>query len=134
MHPKSLTLLDIDMNYYLPLTIYFLTGLIFITLIDTIGAFASRKLNFKYVYLSVVSFIVYVGIGYLISKQYGVTLALITNAILGFYDSTVGMRLSIIVKANSNDVTGIEGNPKMIIGIITTAISFGLVGYFLSGV
>ncbi len=120
------------MNYYLHITIYFLAGLICITLIDTVGAVASRKLNFKYTYLSIVSFIVYIGIGYLISKQYGLTFALIVNAILGLYDSTVGLSLSIRAKANTGNITGVEGNPKMIIGMIITAVFFGLMGYFLS--
>jgi len=122
------------MNYYLYITIYFLTGLICITLIDTVGAVASRKLNFKYTYLSIVSFIVYIGIGYLISKQYGLTIALIVNAILGLYDSTVGMSLSIRAKANTGNITGVEGNPKMIVGMIITALFLGIFGYFLSGI
>jgi hypothetical protein len=117
---------------YTDFILYFCIGLVCITLIDTVGAIASRKLNFKYVYLSILSFLVYIFIGYIISKQYNLTTAIYINGILGFYDGTIGFWLSIKLKANnglrieqSQNVLGLQT------GIIMTvvAIIFAFIGY-----
>jgi len=120
---------------YFDLVLYLASGLICITLIDTIGAIASRKMNFKYINLSILSFLVYTTIGYLISKEYGLTVALFINGIVGLYDGTIGLYLSLILKANNgiND----EQIQKMLglssaIMMIITSIPFTLIGYGLS--
>lgn len=119
---------------YLNLLLFFATGLISITLIDTLGAIASRKMNFKYVNLSILSFLVYTIVGYLISRQYGLTIALYVNGILGLYDGTIGLWLSLILKANTgmndelaNKMLGVKSAITMII----TSIPFTLLGYGL---
>ncbi|RQO69109.1 hypothetical protein DBR40_19240 [Pedobacter sp. KBW01] len=122
------------MNTYLYLlTAYFLTGLFCITLIDTLGAVASRKFNFKYTYLSVLSFSVYIGIGYLLSSHFELIIILATNAFLGLYDSTIGLKLSTRLKANSENIDLIEGSTKMVISVITLAVFLGFIGYCIFG-
>lgn len=77
-----------------------LLGLLAITLIDSVGAVASRKFNFRYTWLSVLSFAVYIFAGYTVSKQGGLLLAIIVNLLLGLYDGTIGNQLAIALKAN----------------------------------
>ena len=124
------------MNYTNALLILF-CGLLFITIIDTAGAIASRKLNFKYARLSVLSFAVYIGVGYLVSKQYGFDTALFINALLGTYDATIGLRLSYILKANNGVDPDQRLKPlsiKAVVFMIGVAGIFTTLGYAFSRV
>jgi len=122
------------MNTYLQLTAYFITGLVCITLIDTLGAVASRKFNFKYTYLAILSFAIYIGTGYLLAdKHFELIFILAISAILGLYDSTIGLKLSIRLKANSENIDTLTSNPKMVISMITMAIFQGFIGYYIYG-
>ncbi|MES2850041.1 MAG: hypothetical protein V4685_13360 [Bacteroidota bacterium] len=120
---------------YSSLILFLCLGLLGITLIDTIGAIASRKMNFKYSYLSILSFSVYTTIGYLTSNQFGLPLALLTNGILGLYDGTLGFWLSISLRAN-NGLTAKEGynmlGIKMAFMMIAIALLFAVVGNIFS--
>lgn len=112
--------------------IYFLLGLAVIIFISTIGAVGSRKLDFKYSYLGVISVLLYIGLGFLISKQEGILHVLIINGILGLLDSTLGYNLSISFKANNGYAK--QESLKMIglktsIGMILFTVALGLVGY-----
>jgi hypothetical protein len=122
------------MNNYLDLISLLLIGLTCITLIDTLGAIASKKCNFKYTYLSVLSFMVYIGIGFLLSKHFEIIIILAMNALLGLYDSTIGLKLSIRLKANSENIALIDGSAKMVISMIIVAAFFGLIGYCIYGI
>ena len=75
-------------------------GLLAVTLIDTVGAWASRRFRFNYVILSGLSFGVYIFIGSYISKQIGFSTALLINFAVAFYDATVGWYLCQKCKAN----------------------------------
>ena len=79
---------------YTHLIIYGVYGLAFLTILSTIGAILSRKLRFKYSYLSYLQPLLYIFLGYLICKEYNLGKALLVNALLGLYDGTVGNRLS----------------------------------------
>ena len=110
-------------------------GLILVTIIDTLGAISSRKLNFNYAYLSVCSFAVYIALGYMLSKQYSVQIALLIASLVGLYDGTVGLKLSIMLKAN-NKLNAQENidilNLKTAITMVGIACLFVFVGYKLA--
>lgn len=88
---------NMDYTYVLPIL---LAGLLIVTLIDTVGAIASRKLNFNYMWLGVASGILYTCVAYQIALQGGLLLAVIVNNLIGFYDATVGLKLALALKAN----------------------------------
>lgn len=116
----------------LNLTIFFVIGFVCITIIDTIGAIASRKLNFKYVYLSIFSFATYIMVSYQVSKEYGLMTALFANGILGLYDGTIGFWFSIVLKAHHGQ--SIEQLSEMLgvksaITMILLAGIFPVIGY-----
>lgn len=75
-------------------------GILGVTLIDTVGAVASRRLQFNYGYLTLLSLAVYFLIGY-----YGAGIAanktvLLASLIVGSYDATIGFKLSKLCKPN----------------------------------
>jgi|GEM_PF-2649681 len=114
---------------YQQLTIYFLIGLTCITLIATLGAVASRKFNFKYTYLGMLSFAIYIVIGYLLSGcHFELITVLAMCALLGLYDSTIGLKLSIRFKANSENIDLIKGSTRLVISMISVAIVLGAFG------
>lgn len=85
------------MTHITSAVIYTIAALVVVTLLDTIGAIASRVFKFRYTSLAVFSFAVYVLIGYLIA---GISLALLAALVVGFYDGTVGWILCKRCKAN----------------------------------
>ncbi|RAJ77587.1 hypothetical protein CLV59_107354 [Chitinophaga dinghuensis] len=81
--------------------LYLLAGLLSVTIIDTVGSILSRKLQFKYSYLSILSFVVYFFMGYLVIQRFNVEIVIAISALLGIYDGTVGLWLSIKLNANT---------------------------------
>ena len=79
---------------------YIFAALAAITILDALGAVASRVLNFKFTSLTVLSFAIYTLIGYFISPKCGLSIALLSSLIVGFYDGIVGWNLCKICKAN----------------------------------
>lgn len=117
------------MNNYTVAICYLLSGILVILLIATLGAVLSRKLNFKYAYLGILSAILYIIFGYQITD---LKTALLINCFLGFFDSTIGFLLSIKFESNSGYTR--EQSLKMIglktsIGVMIFAWIFTLIGY-----
>ena len=80
-----------------------LLGCALITLIDIVGSIASRQMNFNYSNLSPVSFIIYTVISFLIAKRSDRKSAVISGAFFGVFDTTVGLKLSMALQANTGD-------------------------------
>lgn len=111
---------------------YLISGLLVIVLIATLGAVLSRKLNFKYSYLSMFSAILYITLAYLICKIADLKTALIINVFLGLFDSTIGFLLSIKFQSNSGYTREQSTNMiglKTSIVVMIFALVFSLVGY-----
>lgn len=79
---------------------FLLLALTAVTLIASLGAIASRVFNFNYGYLSILSFLVYVAIGYFVSPAAGLNIAILVSLAVGFYDATIGVKISFACKAN----------------------------------
>jgi hypothetical protein len=116
---------------YSSLLLYFLSGIAIITIIDSVGAILSRVLNFKYVYLIVVSVALYIFMGYLVAKNFNLSIALAINAVLGLYDGSAGLWLCLKLKANidNREETGNMLNVKTAVTMMVIAVTLGLVGY-----
>src|SRR5690606_27766354 len=105
------------------------------TLLDSLGAIASRQLNFNYSLLSVVSFFVYVGFAFFLARQADKKTTIILTGFLGLFDTTIGWKLSEMLGANTGE-SNIEITATI---MITTAIFMtlfasllGLLGWWLS--
>lgn len=116
---------------YSSLLLYFLSGIAIITIIDSVGAILSRVLNFKYVYLIVVSVALYIFMGYLVAKNFNLSIALAINAVLGLYDGSAGLWLCLKLKANidNREETANMLNVKTAVTMMVIAVTLGLVGY-----
>lgn len=115
--------------------LYLLLGAIVITLIDTFGAILSRRLQFKYRYLSILSFIVYITLGLLVSRQFNLIAAISIGGLLGLYDGTIGFWLSIKLRAN-NDLSTEQAfallGVKTAISMTAIAVLLSFIGYGLT--
>src|SRR3954454_23681744 len=77
------------------------TGILLITLLNTTGAIASRKLKFNYGLLSPISFVIYTFVGYMISKDKPMDVALACNVLIGLFEAVAGYNLITRLKANT---------------------------------
>lgn len=125
------------MNYYSILIYSLIFGISVICLIATVGAVASRKLNFNYAYLSILSVSLYGILGFEICSNADFKSAIIVNSLLALFDSTIGFMLSIKCESNSGYTK--EQSLKMIrskttISLIIYALILTLAGYGLSSI
>ena len=106
-----------------------LMGLILVTVLDTLGAISSRKAGYNYAYLAPLSFIVYLSIGYFLSKAVQIEIAILLTGIVGIYDGTIGWKLALALKANMP--MSQEDLKKMTIAnrVVTMAVFSGFLGY-----
>lgn len=110
-------------------------GLSSVVLIATLGAFASRKFNFKYSYLAPVSLSIYVLVGLLSSRYVALNPTLFICALIGFFDSTVGWQLCLKFNANfSKDEQESMETPAYIrvLTVTTIAAICGYGGYWIN--
>lgn len=123
---------------YLHLSFYFIYGLVAITGIATLGAVASRKFEFKYSAFIILSLVIYISMGYFISKDFEFKRAVLVNGLLGLYDGTIGFWLSLKLKANTGisdkELEVIKGKPSIAITMVVLAIVFAAIGYSLTTV
>ena len=112
-----------------------LIGIASVTFIDTIGSIASRRLEFNYGWLTILSLSVYTCTGYFIAEESNLNLVFTANCIIGFYDATIGWKLSIILRAN----TGMTDEEKAVMNLkarlfimFIIAFLFGYIGFLIS--
>jgi hypothetical protein len=111
-----------------------LIALLAVTLVATVGAIASRRLQFNYGYLTVVSLAVYALLGYHAAAIAGIKMVLLAGFIVGTYDATGGFKLSKVCKAHLR-IYGEEGKKityeQALITMAVIAPLFSFVGYIL---
>ncbi|WP_298538045.1 hypothetical protein [uncultured Algibacter sp.] len=110
-----------------------LLGFFAVILVDSIGSVASKVLNFDYGNLTPLSMIIYTAIGFFSAKHGGLKSSLIFSGLVGFFDSTIGWKISLLLNANTGEVQNLEITP--LIWLITSLFMilysafFGLIGY-----
>jgi hypothetical protein len=112
--------------------VFILFGLLSVTLIDALGSVASRKLNFTYAYLTPISLIVYSLIGFYLGQKANLSTALISAALVGVYDATIGWTLAVNLKANFGryrDQTVNMTLANRIFAMMLIALSCAYLGY-----
>ena len=114
-----------------------LIGAGLVTFVDVLGSIVSRRLNFRYGYFTLLSFIAYTTTGYLVAEETNsALLTLIVVMLIGFYDAIAGWTISQKLRANF-------GYSKEFMEKITIAhrifasnlfsIICGFLGYYLAG-
>jgi hypothetical protein len=112
-----------------------LMGLIFVTLIATLGAKASRKHKFNYSLLTPVSIIIYILTAYFSSLYTTLFISLISTFIVTIYDAIIGWKLCKKNKANFGLLMKETDEVSLlsrIAGAIVMSLLFGYFGYYLS--
>jgi ribose/xylose/arabinose/galactoside ABC-type transport system permease subunit len=100
-----------------------LIGLVAVGLLDTFGSVASRLLDFNYSFLSPVSFLIYGTTAFLVTRNRDLKVGVLFGAILGFFDSTIGLKISILLDANTGD-SAIE--LTTVLWVVTAILMTGL--------
>jgi hypothetical protein len=107
-----------------------LMGLFLIIVLDILGSIASRKFGFKYVYLAPISFVIYIVVSFLITKNINWITALIVTAFLGIFDATIGWKLAIFFKANAEQKYEITASN--VFRVLKMIMIFGIVGVVMA--
>lgn len=123
------------MNFTHNFVLYLLAGILLIALLNTTGAVASRKLKFNYGLLSPLSFAIYTFIGFLISRDKPMDVALLCNVLIGLFEATAGWYLLMKLKANTGGteeqlVVMTEGQRTLLMTVIAGV--FGMIGYMIA--
>lgn len=100
-----------------------LIGFFAIGIFDALTSIVSRQFDFNYAYLAPGSFIIYCTFGFLGAKKINLKTGVLTAAIVGFFDSTVGWEIAMFLKANTGNV---KNDPTIAIWIITIIFVTGL--------
>ena len=110
-----------------------LGGIIAVALLDAIGSVASRQLDFDYARLSYVSFVIYATTGFLATRTVDLKTGVIYGALLGFFDSTIGLKISMLLDANTGDFS--YEQLTLVIWIITVVVMivFGAIAGLIGG-
>src|SRR5688572_28156502 len=109
-----------------------LSGLIAVGLLDTFGSIASRQLDFDYSLLSFVSFIIYGTTWFVATRTKNIKTGIVYGMILGFFDSTIGLKISMLLDANTGDHK-YEITPVFWIFIVIYMIGFGALAGLIGG-
>ncbi|MCQ6961198.1 hypothetical protein [Mucilaginibacter aquariorum] len=110
-----------------------LWGLIAICLCDILGAIASRQFNFNAAILAPVSFIIYIAFGFAGTQRKRLTTGLLISAGIGLFDSTIGWKISMLLKANTGNLKNNPTIPVWISTAIFVTILASLCGLFGGG-
>lgn len=114
----------------------FILGTFFIAMLDSVGAILSNKLKFKYVLLLPISLAVYVYIGFLLGKTSNYPTTCFYAGLLGLFDATIGLRLSIYFDANfgisKERVDQLKGR-RTSIHMILVGVLFCSLGFIMAG-
>lgn len=109
----------------------FLSGATAVTILDGLGAIASRKFNFSYGNFALVSFLIYGIIGYvgasLIDTLAGITL----TGLVALYDAVIGFRICLALEANWGELEELVeenfGNQPLEQADVVMSVLIGLV-------
>jgi hypothetical protein len=102
----------------------FLLGIFSVAVLDVIGSLASRRLAFNYGYLTPVSLIIYIFVSHFIWKASNIKIAIIYAALIGMFDGSVGLLLSINLHAFMGSVKMIA-SPELILVMAVIMSFFG---------
>lgn len=93
-----------------------LIGFLTIGIFDALSSIASNQFNFNYIYLALGSFIIYCFFGFLGTKEINLKVGVFVATATGFFDSTVGWKISMLLKANTGTI---KNNPTILMWSIT---------------
>ena len=114
---------------------YFLLGVILVIILDSIGAILSNRFNFKYMLLIPASVLVYGLTGFLLGKSDTYLMTSLLTGLLGLFDGTIGLKLSIYFKArmglSQEQIESMQSRTTAFFMVIV-GVLFGSLGFAIS--
>jgi hypothetical protein len=109
-------------------------GIIGVTFIDLIGAISSRVFHFNYGYLTILSIVAYILVGYFISQFNNYLFTLVSGWLVAVYDAVIGWEIALYFRANmgkyQEEVKGISAATRINIALVFSTIMTSI-GYLL---
>ncbi|UIR57430.1 hypothetical protein LZQ00_06325 [Sphingobacterium sp. SRCM116780] len=104
-----------------------------VVLVDTFGSIASRKFQFNYGFFFIFSCIIYFLTGYFLSSVTSSNWMLLLSGLVGLFDGTVGLKISLKLKANSGNVDYDKMKHRQLLPIVAFAVAMliGCIGSLL---
>jgi len=109
-------------------------GFLLIFVVDLIGSLTSLKFNFPYSYFLPLSILIYIIIPVLNTRQSGLKMGVLSGMLLGFFDSTIGWKLSNYLGANTSLSQEHLTTGIWIFVIIVNTIFATILGLFVSSI
>lgn len=105
-------------------------SLIAVVLLDTFGSILSRRFEFSYGRLAIISFLIYTVAGFVGARVGGQQSGIIVAACTGFFDATIGLKISIALRANVKNSLIIASEPsKWIIACVFVTTAAAILGF-----
>lgn len=85
-------------------------GILAVTILDSVGSIASRKLNFNYSALSGFSFLIYAIIGYYSASKIDMISGLTITGLVALFDAVIGWKICVALEANWGNLEELLGD------------------------
>ena len=117
------------------------TGIVLVLALDVLGAIASRKFQFNYTKLAIVSLIILLGISIWATKSINATAGITITGLLSLVDATLGWKLASKNNPNLGELEaefteelkdGGELKPTFVIYMVLFGLVIGWVGTLLA--
>lgn len=114
-----------------------LLGMVFVTIIDTVGSITSRKYKFRYEYFIVFSLVAYTWVSYAVAQNNSNMAAFSAVLLVGSYDAIVGWEIAWKLKANYTQPKELLDKATPLVRLLSMAVFSllcGAIGVGLAGV
>jgi hypothetical protein len=111
-----------------------LIGCLSITLADALGSIASRQFKFNYSHLFFLSLVIYLVVAFIATRKANLKTGILFAAILGFFDATIGWKISMLLNAYTGDVNNHPTTGLWVVTILIVTIYGALVGFIGGGI
>jgi flagellar biosynthesis protein FliR len=105
-----------------------LIGCLTIGIFDSLASIASKQFNFNYVFLAAFSFIIYGTFGFIGTRKNYLKAGVSIAAAIGFFDSTIGWEISMLLEANTGKLNNDPSAGAWIVTVIFVTASAALTG------
>lgn len=114
-------------------SIFLLISFLSVLAFDTLASFISQIFQIDYVLFSIGSAVIYFCIGFFGTKYGNFALAIISSALTGIIDSTLGWYISWIVGPGKIDIEpDLVIKFSTVVTVVLIAVFFGLIGSVIS--
>ncbi len=117
------------------------TGIVLVLTLDVLGAIASRKFQFNYTKLAIISLLIFLGISIWATKTINATAGISISGLISLVDATLGWKLCNKFNPNLGELEAefteelkknAELEPTFVIGMVLFGLFVGWVGTLLA--